>query len=157
MRRRGGRKNKRDEERRDGRGGGGGGGGERDLVVSAIGGEDRQKDEAIVLRRGDRRQGDRQGNLDDAPIGVGNNGSIDPFPLDDPLSSKPRIIGSYRDELSSRILTPSETITFAIPPFLGNVMLAVNARGVARSSLCALQSTPQSSLQSASSAMVLPL
>jgi len=91
------------------------------------------------------------------PIGVGNDGSIDPFPLDDPLSSKPRIIGSYRDELSSHILTPSKTITFAIPPFLGNVMPAVNARGVAHLSSCASQSTPQSSLQSASRAMVLPL
>jgi hypothetical protein len=91
------------------------------------------------------------------PIGVGNDGSINPFLLDDPLSSKPRIIGSYRNKLSSRILTPSETITFAIPPFLGNVMPAVNARGVARLSSCALQSTPQSSSQSASRAMVLPL
>ena len=34
------------------------------------------------------------------PIGVGNDGSIDPFPLDDPSSSKPRFIGSDRDELS---------------------------------------------------------
>ena len=73
MRRRGGRKNERDEERRDGRGGGGGGGGERDLVVGAIGGEDRQKDEAIFLRRGDCWQGDHQGNFDDARQSFGNH------------------------------------------------------------------------------------
>jgi hypothetical protein len=90
-------------------------------------------------------------------IGVGKDKSIDPFPLDDLLSSKPRIIGSYRDELSPRILTPSETITFAIPPFLGNVMPAINARGVARSLSGASQSTLQSSSQSSFRVMVLPL
>jgi hypothetical protein len=69
----GGRKNERDEERRDGRGGAGSGGGERDLVVGAIGGEDWQNNEAIVLRWGDRRQGDRQGNLDDARRSFGDH------------------------------------------------------------------------------------
>ena len=49
------------------------GGGERDLVIGAIGGEDWQNNEAIVLRWGDRRQGDRQGNLDDARRSFGDH------------------------------------------------------------------------------------
>ncbi len=46
---------------------------EGDSAANAIGGEDRQNDEAIVLRRGDHRQGDRQGNLDDARRSFGDH------------------------------------------------------------------------------------
>ena len=95
------------------------------------------------------------------PIGVGNNKSIDPLLLYDPSSSTLRIIGSDRNELSSRIpeaiVTLPETITFTILSFLGNIMPADNARGVGRLSSCALQSMPQSSSQLASRTMVLPL
>jgi len=67
---------------------------------------------------------------------------IDPFPLYDPSSSKLHFIGSDCDKLSSRIpdavVTLPETITFAIPSFLGNVM----------SLSCAPQSMPQSSQNS---------
>ena len=47
------------------------------------------------------------------PIGVGNDGSIDPFPLYDSSSLKLRIIGSDRDELSSHI--PDASSRSSIP------------------------------------------
>ncbi len=86
---------------------------EGDSAANVFGGEDRQNDEAIVLRRGDRQQGDRQGNLDDAIRSFGNH----------PANAiRAELIGrTMRQSLSRRSLAMGSSRHEAIVNAIGNV------------------------------------